>query len=875
MSSVSRLRPSVLAARELLRTSYEDVKRLHSSGMASVQTCARHSSTVDSLISQLYEASLAGLAPEVERELRDRVSIVAVGGYGRRQLAPFSDVDLMVLYTGKLNKAIRELTQRLTQDLYDTGLHPGHSLRTPAEALQLAKSDAVISTSLIESRLLLGSPTVFEAFRVAFRQLVERRQKMFCRMFIDARAEERHKYGGTVFLLEPNLKRSPGGLRDIHLLRWLWFAKHGESDPDRLLMKGILSNFDHRRLMSSQSFLLQVRNEMHFGTSKSSDVLSRAEQVRVAEVQGFRGREGQLPVEQFMRDYFRHTSHVSFQTTRLCELSSPPTTMSRMLEPMLTQTISRDYRMGPREITATQLGTTKLASKLSEAVRLLDLARLYDKRIGQETWYHVYRSAPHYSPNLEPETVARFRDMLSNPARLGETLRKMHELGILEKVIPDFTHARWLLQFNRYHKYTVDEHCLRAVVEVTRFRERNDLLGHTYRKLKRKWLLHLVLLLHDLGKGKKRDHSEEGVDIAYRIGERLELDADSTALVAGLVRDHLMMADVAFRRDTSDPEFLKAFAEGVGSVERLEMLYLLTAADLAAVGPGVFNDWKGEVLGDLFRRLRAHWSDQEQTPGDDQRQLIRKEVWQCFTPAESQDAWFERQYAMLPESLLSTRSPQIVAETLRRFHTLAEGKGVAWGRYVADSKTVEFTAGIDQGGARGIFAGMAGVLSSRGMSILAAETALMADGLLLLRYQATDNQAAGPTDPERLELIAKEMVDSIDSSDAPNFRRFWGNDNKVAEPALATLPTDVHLDDQLSSEHLIVEVFTFDRIGLLYDLARTLHDMNLSIRHAKIGTYLDQVVDVFYITERDGAKPVDGERVKGIREGLLKVLERG
>lgn len=874
MSSVSRLRPSVLAAREQLRASYEQVKRLHASGMASIQTCARHSSTVDTIVSQLYDAALDGVGEKGSQQLRNRVSIVAVGGYGRRQLAPFSDVDLMILYTGKLDTAVKELTQRLTQDLYDVGLHPGHSLRTSSEALSLAKSDAVICTSLIESRLLLGSPPLFDAFRLAFRQMIARRPTQFSRMFIDARAAERYKYGGTVFLLEPNLKRSPGGLRDIHLLRWLWFAKSGESDPDRLLMKGVLSNFDHRRLMSSQSFLLQVRNEMHFGTTTSSDVLSRAEQVRLAESFGFRGREGQLPVEQFMRDYFRHTSHVSFQTTRLCELSSPPTTMTRMLAPMLTQTISRDYRMGPREINATQLGMTKLASKLSEAVRLLDLSRLYDKRIGQETWYHVYRSAPHYSLELEEEAIARFCDMLTNPAKLGETLRKMHELGILEKVIPDFTHARWLLQFNRYHKYTVDEHCLRAVVEVTRFRERHDLLGHTYRKLKRKWLLHLALMLHDLGKGKKRDHSLEGIEIAERIGERLGLDPDSIDLVTGLIRDHLMLADIAFRRDTSDPQFLRQLADSIGNVERLEMLYLLTAADLAAVGPGVLNDWKAEVLGDLFRRLRAHWSDDGYAPGDDQRQLLRKEVWQCLTPAESEDPWFERQYAAMPETFLSTRSPQLVAETLRRCRTLATGQGIAWGRYVADSKTVEFTAGVDQGGARGIFAAMAGVLSSRGMSILAAETALLADGLLLLRYQANDTQSEGPSDETRLDQVAQEMVASIDSTSPPNFRRFWGTENK-ADNTLTSLPTEVHLDDQLSSEQLLVEVFTFDRIGLLYDLARTLHDMDLSIRHAKIGTYLDQVVDVFYITERDGAKPMSEQRLSGIKEGLMRVLEGG
>lgn len=873
MSSVSRLRPSVLLAREQFQTGYEDAKRLHMSGLASIQTCAKFSSIIDAIVTQLYEAILTEHAEGTARELRERISIVPVGGYGRRQLAPFSDLDLMVLYTGKLDETVRRFTQRFTQDLYDAGMKPGHSLRTAAEAVQLARSDAVIGTSLIEARLLLGSSQPFEAFRASFRQMMQRRTVAMSRQFIDARAAERHKFGGTVFLLEPNLKRSPGGLRDIHLLRWLWFAKTGESEPERLLLRGVLSNFDYRRLMSSQSFLLQLRNEMHFGAGNASDVLDRAEQIRVAEALGFRGRGALLPVEQFMRDYFRHTSHVSFMATRACELASPPTTMSRVLEPMLGQSISRDYRMGLREISATQLGSTKLTTRLSEAVRLLDLSRLYDKRIAQETWYHVYRSAPNYSLDLEPETIARFRDMLSNPHKLGETLRKMHELGVLEKILPDFTTARWLLQFNRYHKYTVDEHCLRAVIEATRLGERTGLLGQTYRKLKRKWLLHLALLVHDLGKGQDRDHSVVGEEIARRVGARLELDAEATEMVASLVRDHLNLYHVAFRRDTSDLEFLKQFTEEIGSVERLEMLFLLTCADLAAVGPGVLNDWKVEVLSDLFRRMRAMWAV-ESEPGSDQRQLIRQGVWQCLTPAESNHPWFERQFATLPESFLCTRSPELVADTLRRLHALEGGRGTAWGRYVAESKTVEFTAGIHQGEARGIFSAMAGVLSSRGLSILAAETATLAEGLLLLRYQATDSQSSGPTDKKRLEQLAKEMVESIDSDAPPNFRRYWGTEKAEDNTALTNLPIDVQLDGELSQDNLIVEVFTFDRIGLLYDLARTLHEMELSIRFAKIGTYLDQVVDVFYLTERDGTKPADAERLKAIRERLLAVVEK-
>ena len=873
MSSSIRLRNTVLAAREQVQSGLEEVRRLHDSGLASVQVCARIASVIDQVLVKLFDATLASMPEPQGTKLRERVALVAVGGYGRRQQAPCSDVDLMILYAGPQDEPIRQFTQRLTQDLFDVGLKPGHSLRTLAEAVRLARGDTVICTSLIESRLVIGSLPLFEEFRRSFKQMVERRGTAFCREFIMARKEERHKFGETVYQLEPNIKRSPGGLRDIHLLRWLWFAKSGESDPNRLLQKGILSNFDHRRLMSSQSFLLHVRNEMHFGSNSGSDVLSRIEQKRIAEVLNLRGKGAMLPVEQFMRDYFRHTSHVSFLTTRMCDLVSPPPVMSWVLEPMLSKTLSEEFRMGTREISATQLGTTKLAKNLEDAVRLVDLARLYDKRIAQETWYHVYRSAPSYSLELTPLTIQRFREMLDSPLLLVEALRRMHELGILEKVIPDFSTVRCLLQFNRYHKYTVDEHCIRSVGEATKLGERNDHVGDVYRKIDRKWLLHLVLLLHDLGKALPGDHSETGAEIARRIGPRLRLNAEDTELAASLVRKHLLMSHAALRHDTSNPDYVRQFAAKLDSVEELDMLYALSCADLAAVGPGVLNQWKVNVLGELHRRARALLTDTPDVESLPRRTAARHAVWSCLSEQEQHDRWFEQMFRSLPESFVTTVAPETIAGALRRFSQLADRQGTATGQYIAESKSVEFIAGVNQGVGRGIFAGMAGVLRSRGMSILAAETAVLSDDILLLRFQAIDTESHEPSSQERLEKLAQAMVDAIDSDKPPKFRRIWGQDAQNDAAELSTLTTEVRLNSDISEESLIIEVFAFDRLGLLYELARGVHELNLSIRFAKIGTHLDQVVDVFYVTERDGSKPTGHERLHGIYQRLMEIVE--
>jgi [protein-PII] uridylyltransferase len=871
MAGGSRLRPSVLAARQQLAESREDIKRRHMQGLPSVQVCARLTTMVDAVVTQLFDAALAELGGEQADSLRSRVALVAHGGYGRRHLAPFSDVDLMVLHDGRDMPHVEQLAARLTQDIFDVGLQLGHSLRTPTDAVGLARGDAVICSSLIESRLVVGSQVLADGYWKSFRTMVDRRQAMLCRSFVQARKAEGQKFGGTVYLLEPNVKRSKGGLRDTHLLRWLWFAKTGIADPDRLLAKGVISRFDHHRLRSARDFLLQVRNHMHFAADNGSDVLTRAVQIEVAKAMGFFGREGLLPVEQFMREYFRHSTHVSFLANRLIELATPVSGVRQVLDPMLSLNITRDYRIGTQEISVTQAGATKLKSRLDEVLRLVDLARLHDRRISQETWYMVYRAAPNYSSELTSPVVGRFCSLLENPAQLGDSLRRLRDLGVLEKLITQFAHARGLLQFNQYHKYTVDEHCIRAVEEATRLAQRSDLAGERYRKLKNKMLLHLALLIHDLGKGFEQDHSVLGEQIAHEVADRLSLEPSERSTLAYLVREHLSLAHAAFRRDTSDTELIAKFAQQVGNVERLDLLYLLTCADLAAVGPGVLNAWKVSMLSDLRQKIEDALQPGRQFFSQSRRDELHQQVWQQLPADCRDDPWYAEQFLAISESYLTSHQPRDIALLLTRLRPLAGREGVAWGTRRAENNTLEFTAGVDQGSGRGIFAAMAGVLSSRNLRILAAETAALAHGLLLLRYVVEDD--ATVVDASQLGEISQRLVAAIDSDSAPKFPRIWGREQQEATAALSHLPNEVRIDTRLSSECAIVEVFTFDRLGLLYHLARALHELGLNIRFAKIGTYLDQVVDVFYVAERDGTKPESDERLLAIREAMEGVIE--
>lgn len=881
-----RLPPHIAEAKQQLADARIQIRAAHDRGLPAVQVCARLTSAADAAVTRLWRAACEDSTEADAKSLADGCVLVAHGGYGRRQLSPHSDIDLMVLFDGAAQTRAEDLSRRLTSELFDVGFEVGHSLRSIEEALQLARTDTVVATSLLESRHLIGSQSVYERFSRAIQTNTQKHAAATCQEFVEARRLERERYGETVYLLEPNIKRSRGGLRDIHLLRWLWFVQLGVSDLDRIHAAGALSKFDHRRLTAARDFLLRVRNELHFSSPRGGDALVRHEQLRIAKAFGYQGDDGLRPVEQFMRDYFRHASFIWFLTRRLSALTTQRRTVAKAIEPMLTRSVANDYRVGFREISATKTGQEKLARNTDEVLRLLELARDYDKQIAQETWYTVYRAAPDLPAEIRPQAAERFLELLKQPEGLGQLLRRAHDLTVLERVLPPFREIRCLLQFNQYHKFTVDEHTLRAVDLATDFAGRDDALGHAYREIEDPALFHLAVLLHDVGKAREGDHSVVGEGIATEMGTRLGLSEERTAQLALLVRQHLSMSHLAFRRDTNDPAVIADFAKLVGSPETLTMLFVLTCADMAAVGPGVLNDWKVSVLADLHRRTLDRLRDRP-LKVEDRRNASRTAVWALLREDERDRSDLKELFNSLPESYLAGRSAGALVGALRRIARVVDEEipapesssrdGIdAWGGYQQDASTLEMFAVVANGAGRGVFSSMAGALFSKGLRILSAETSLLARDALLLRYTAEDPSAGGNAAEanRRIQAIATAVVHSVDSVEPPKLPQVWGADTAEAAAALSGMPTEVRIDTSLSEECAIIEVFTIDRVGLLYELARVLHELELIIRFAKIATSLDQVVDVFYVTRRDNSKPSDEELLGEVSRRLMDVIER-
>ncbi len=858
--------------RQELREQRDAIRKLHERNLPGPQVSAKLASLTDLLVHRLFDVTLASLdVPEAD-QLRDDVALVGLGSYARRQCSPYSDVDLMILHQKQKKEVIATKLRPVTQGIFDVGQQLGHSVRTPAEAVQLARNDAVICTSLIDARLIIGNRELFETFRRNFETMVRKNNKSLCRAFLEARSEERDQYGETLYLLEPHIKRSRGGIRDMNLLRWLSFAEHGISDPDRLHLAGGLSKFDYHRLQSARDYFLKVRNEMHFHAGASHDLLNRAEQLRIAEWMGHTHRSGLLPVEHFMRDYFRHSNHI-WQLVRRRQASlHVVSTMTRVLEPMLVKKIDDDYRVGLKYVSATPTGLAKLKTDMGEVLRIIALSAREGKFIDHATWSTLLLTAPEFSDEVDLAVRKQFYEQLADSSAVGDELRVLHELGYLEKIVPAMKHARCLLQFNQYHKFTVDEHSLRAVRKAAEFADRDDALGEAYREVADKRVLHLALLLHDLGKGFEEDHSEVGRRIALETCQLFDLDEATTNDVTFLVHKHLLMAHLAFRRDTTDPHLIRSFADRTVSVERLRMLFVLTCADLAAVGPGVLNDWKTDVLSDLYARTSRALQQGSADAPDTKLELYRKELFEQLTESEQNDPWFGSQVAALPASFLASCESEEVHATLRRFRRLENRAADVWCEYMPESKTLKFTAGISQGSGRGGFSSMAGALSSNGMQIHEADTDLLAEGLLMLRYSVTDTTTTEGTSDERQAAVSRAMKEAIDSEEPPKFPAVWGREQEEASKQLSALPNEVRIDTELSADFTIVEVFTFDRRGLLYQLARKLHDLHLVISHAKIGTYLDQVVDVFYVTDRARVKVTDQQRLDELRDELLEVI---
>ncbi len=869
---IAQLRQQVEAIRDLTR------KRIMG-GATGLQVAAAISQGTDEFLSVLIGEALEESPPKVRQALFRSSAMVAVGGSGRGDPAPYSDVDLLFVSRRSMPAEFHPFVSRIVRDSWDAGLKLGHSVRTADDTLRTARQDPQFATSLVDVRCLWGDADfVADLIRKFHRRTVQRRPRQFIEDCILAREVERAQHGAAVLQLEPDIKRSFGGLRDLHLLRWVGFARYGVSDIDSLKLLGALTLEDARRLVLAHDYLTSVRINLHLSAGRPHDLLSRDDQLRIADERRFPGTAGQLPVERFMQEYFAHSLAIADISSRFVIRHRQHPLLRRVIDFVLSYRVDDIYIVGPQTVSVVARHRESIGRSIEKVLQLYLTASKH-KVLPEPTLVESIKQHLSELPEepLSPEAAQLFLELLKRPGQLSALLRSLFDAGVLERVLPAMKHTRCLLQFNQYHSYTVDEHTFRAVGAAEAFEHDSGPVGRAYREIHHKELLHLALLLHDAGKGYEEDHSEVGKRLAEEAAVRLGIPEHQRDLLVFLVHRHLRMATLAFRRDISDTELLLNFSHEVGSPDALQMLYVLTAADITAVGPGVWNDWKAELLTILYDRAMIWLSGKSHLFAEQVRlQDVVDEVLRCARlNAEAELAVRERLQHAPPHYLFAAR-PERIAQDLAVIQRRRDDDIEVEANYDAETRTMEYRVITSESVGVGFFHKLTGVLSAKRMEILNAQICTYSDGIIIDSFRVHDHDHDGPVPEFRRRevagLLEQALRGAIDVDTLFRARlRFAPN---IVQGPVSNLPLRAVIDNETSDRCTVIDIFAHDRPGLLYRIARTLFELDLSVVLAKISTHFDQVVDVFYVTDAKGRKISDGFRLRTIKHVLSEQIQQ-
>jgi [protein-PII] uridylyltransferase len=875
LSRMAAWRARLDAIRQQARGKYQ-------SGASGLQVASLISQSMDDFILDIYRESLQQRTATQRTTIEEQGAVIAIGGSGRGEMAPFSDVDLLFLHRPGCRRVFEPFAGDVIRNLGDARISLGHSTRTIGNALEMAAGEPQFLTALLEARLLAGNQRLFVSLQHKLQRYVHRRQSSVFARCVKSRVQERAQFGATVRQLEPEIKRSPGGLRDVHLIRWTGFVRFGTSDIDLLRRQDALTHEDAQALQAAVEFLTRIRIDLHFSSGKAEEVLSWPEQLRIAESLGYRDNDSQRGVEQFMQTYFRHSTAIANISARFVARHEPHTRVKRLWKSLFRQSRNGIFRVTNHELDVLPRHRESVCQRLEDLLKVYELAASHGDSLSPLLVETVKRVVPALSGELSPESIRIFLAILNCSGRVGPVLRDMYNTGVLEKVLPAFAHTRCLIQFNQYHSYTVDEHTLRVIEAADAFATRRDALGEAYGEIHHKEILHLAMLLHDAGKGFSGDHSEIGRRIAGEMADRLRLSAHQRDLLVFLVHKHLNMAHVALRRNIDDVNEVLNFARDVGSPEYLRMLFVLTAADIQGVGPNAWTDWKAGFLDQLYERALLALSGEDPHTHDAERLTrLRAEVLRVLNSSggSNGETWTEESLGrhlntLARHYLLSTPAPQIAAD-LRHIQKLDAEQVIVEGRYDSATKTVEYRVLTHDTVGSGCFSKMAGTLAAKRMQILSATISTSTEGIVIDSFRVVDTDHAQAIPEFRLNEVKSTIRDVLLGRD--NVEAVFRRSARYTAPT-AGIPdrrktARVVIDNDSSVQFTIIDVFANDRPGLLYTITACLRNLGLSVSLAKIATNLDQVLDVFYVTDRGGAKLLAESRLDSIQRTLVERIE--
>ncbi len=812
----------------------------------------------DRIVSTVLLVATTHLHPVANPTEAERIAVVAVGGYGRAEMAPYSDVDLLFLTPYKVTPWAESVIESMLYILWDLKLKVGHSTRTVDDCIRLAQEDITIRTALLERRFLAGDEPLARDLRTRlWSDLFRKTGPEFIEAKLAERTQRHKRQGGQRYVLEPNVKEGKGGLRDLQTLYWIGKYLHEVQSASGLVRAGLLTQDEYDLFAVAENFLWDVRCHLHYITRRAMDRLTFDLQVEVAARMGYADSAGRRGVEHFMQDYFRHATRVG-ELTRI----------------FLTQLEARHAKSEPRLIGlfrrrkklkygfALEQGRIVFGTGADLAAAPLNLLRIFEEAL--RTGYLIHPIAMRaITANLHlidedlrtnREALRIFHDLLLKHGNPERSLRRMNELGVLSAIIPEFEAIVAMMQFNVYHHYTVDEHTIQCISTLAQI-ERGELVeelpvasGILNAGVNRK-VIYIALLLHDIGKGRPEDHSILGAQISRRVAPRLGLNPEECETVEWLVRYHLLMSDVAQKRDLSDPRTVRDFAKLVKTRKRLDLLCVLTVCDIRGVGPGTWNNWKAMLLRQLYRDTTTALEGGLETLNRENRaDAAKKLLKEKLADWETKEVRAElaRHYPAYWQGL-STETQVVFAKLL---HGITE-----------DEIRIDLHPDADRDATRaafaladhpGIFSRLAGALALVGANVVDARTYTSKDGWATAVFWVQDSEGH-PYEASRLprlrSIIDKTLRGEVVARDALADR-----DKVKKREREFRFPTHITFDNEGSEIYTIIEVDTRDRPGLLYDLTRTLAANNIYIASAVIATFGAQVVDSFYVKDMFGLK---------------------
>jgi len=873
--TLEALKEALRAGRAEIRTRF-DAGELAGAG-ALRATCH----LVDSLLLTLCEHVSTRLYPEPNPSTGEHLALVAAGGYGRGELAPASDIDLLFLLPYKITPRSEQIVEEILYFLWDLGFKVGHATRTVDDCIRRAKQDLTINTGLLEARHLWGERSLFDELRRRYDREVRAANVTG---FIEGKLAERdarhRRIGDSRYQLEPNVKESKGGLRDLSTLFWIAKYVYGVDDAARLVDLNVFSSDEAKCFDKAQQFLWTLRCHLHYLTGRAEERLTFDLQREIAPRMGYVDHAGTHAVERLMKHYYLVAKEVGELTRVVCaQLESDHKRRARFRLP----TLRRAPQVAGFPVEGDRLSVNREQAFRDYPIRMLRIfasAQKHGLDIHPRALRWIGRNLKHIDNDVraDPDANRVLLNVLTSPNDPETALRRMNEASVLGRFVPEFGRIVAMMQYNMYHHYTVDEHTIFAVGELHRI-ERGALASiapiatDVVHKVNSRRALYVAVLLHDIGKGRPEDHSEVGARIAQTLCPRFGLTDEETDTVAWLVRHHLDMSNVAFKRDLQEPKTIRDFADLVQSMERLRLLLCLTVADIRAVGPNTWNDWKAALLRDLY------WATEDELAGGVQ--------------AADRDTRVERAKQALAERLRDWPRDQVDSHLARGYPTYwlgwdvdeherharlmreADGAGRALtvdtrvDTYRAVAAITVYTADHP-----GLFSRIAGALAVAGASINAARIFTTRDGMALDTFWVRDAQGGPVVETEKLDRAARTIERTLRGEIRPMAEIRAQRPNIPSRYDVFAVPPRVFTDNAIAPRHTVIEVDGPDRQGLLYQVTDVLFRLNVMIHGAKISTYGERAIDVFYVQNVLGEKITNEATLKRIRQKLTDVLAR-